>query len=544
MNNQKNQNFTDEINQSIKEESLNNIAKNLGYKYINLQNIPINRDFLLFLPEKTAKAIEGIIFHKLVKKINIAVLNPNNEKLKEYLNQMTDLGYKFDIYLITEESFQLALKLYEKEKILEQQDENTQLDLKKIKTYEQEISDLKELKDKLKKSDMKEALNLLMIGAYKSGASDIHIDPAIKTVQIKFRIDGVLHDILKIDYETYNKIKTQLKFNSKIKLNIKHIPQDGRFSFLVNNKNVDVRVSSLPSSYDETFVLRILDSTKGIINLDNLGFSNYNMQKLNLAISKSHGMLLVTGPTGSGKTTTLYAIIQKLKKPENKIITLEDPIEYNIDDITQSQVQEDAGYTFINGLKAIVRQDPDIIMVGEMRDKETASIGMQSALTGHIILSTLHTNSSIESISRLINMGIEPYIVAPSLNSILSQRLVRKLCDKCKQKLSINTLINFKKEIQVLNSKIKNLEIPKYIYEANEKGCPICSHTGYKGQTVVSEILIVDDTIKDMIFKKQSITDIKKYVYTQGFINIREDGLYKVLTGNTSIYEINRVATL
>jgi type IV pilus assembly protein PilB len=331
-----------------------------------------------------------------------------------------------------------------------------------------------------------------------------------------------------------------------MKVNIEDVPQDGRFVFHVKERKFHVRVSSIPTEYGESFVMRVLDTEKNIVDFPSLGFSGYNLRALEQAISRSAGMILLTGPTGSGKTTTLYSIVHKLNSPELKICTLEDPIEYRLPYLAQSQIDENAGYTFAKGLRALLRQDPDIIMVGEIRDRETGEIAMQAALTGHIVLSTLHTNSSVESISRLVNMGMKPFMIAPALNTVIAQRLVRRVCTQCsydaplsqKEQESMYALLEDMKKYHALET----AGLPPTVKAA--QGCDYCSHTGYKGQTALVEVFVIDEDIKEMIMNGAFAGDLLEKARRKGMITMMESGLLQVIAGETTLSEVYRVASL
>jgi type IV pilus assembly protein PilB len=332
---------------------------------------------------------------------------------------------------------------------------------------------------------------------------------------------------------------TRLKVVSELDIAERRIPQDGRFRMKFKHKTIDFRVSIMPAIYGENAVIRILDremitESLGELRLLQLGFSDYLIESLNYYITQPYGMFLVTGPTGSGKTTTLYASLNEIKKPEDKIITIEDPVEYQIDDITQIPVNEKKGLTFARGLRSILRHDPDKVMVGEIRDPETAQIAIQSALTGHLVFTTVHANNVFDVLGRFIHMGIDTYSFISALNCVVAQRLVRRLCTNCKQAFKPD-------EKYLLDNRVKNGSFKKNIFQANPNGCPECSGVGYSGRTVIGEILELTDEIKEMILDKKPLSEIKKQAMEQGMIPIRKNGLEKVKTGVTSFEELNRV---
>ena len=536
----------DRINQDFKEREVLQKSKDLGYGYINLTVTPINPDLLRVLSPEVAKSAQIMPFFKLGQKLRIAIVNPSNPETIKQIESLKNNGFALNINLTSEESLSSALKLYESEQYKVKKEIDTTLQEEKIKAYEQEIHQLADLKDRLKTMSSEEALYMINVGAYKTGASDIHYEPEEFSVRLRFRIDGLLHDIFEIEKAVFTNIANQLKYQCKMKINIANEPQDGRCSFTINEKKVDLRVSSLPTEYGETFVLRLLDSDRHVTDFEELGFWGKNLLHMEHLLKLRHGMILITGPTGSGKTTTLYTLLEKFNKPEAKIITLEDPIEYHLKGISQSQINEKRGYDFANGLRAILRQDPDIVMLGEIRDLETAETAAQAALTGHVLLSTLHTNSAIESLPRLINIGLPPFMVAPAIDTIIAQRLVRTFCPKCVEMRPIE--LSQKEEMQRTLDFIKStqpslqLEIPETLPYAT--GCEVCSHTGYKGRVSVVEVLEIDHEMRDLILNKASSTKMIESARRKGMLTMYEDGIYKVIKGITSIQEVHRVTAI
>jgi len=381
-------------------------------------------------------------------------------------------------------------------------------------------------------------LNNVIFTAVNKRASDIHIEAQAHTVNIKFRIDGILTQIMDpLDKVFHSPLVTRLKVVSELDIAERRVPQDGRFRMKFKNKTIDFRVSIMPAIYGENAVIRILDremitESIGELQLEQLGFSDYLMENLNYYIRQPYGMFLVTGPTGSGKTTTLYAALNEIRSPEDKIITIEDPVEYQIEDITQIPVNEKKGLTFARGLRSILRHDPDKIMVGEIRDPETAQIAIQSALTGHLVFTTVHANNVFDVLGRFIHMGIDTYSFISALNCVVAQRLVRCLCINCKEE--------FKADGKYLeDNRVKKETIKTPIYRA--VGCPECAEMGYTGRTVIGEVLEFSDEIKEMILDKKPLSEVKKLAMGQGMIPIRKNGLEKVIAGTTSFEELNRV---
>lgn len=379
-------------------------------------------------------------------------------------------------------------------------------------------------------------LNFLLDHAYKSRASDIHIDPLEKGMKIRFRIDGVLQEIYNFPKTFLPEIVSRIKILCGLRTDEHQATQDGRFTHSIQDKKIDVRVSIAPTYYGENAVLRLLADKMEDFDLKSLGFNDNSILKIEKSLKKSWGMILATGPTGSGKTTTLYTLIKMLNKKEVSIVTIEDPIEYNIEGITQIQVNPQTNLTFANGLRSILRQDPNIIMVGEIRDFETANLAVNTALTGHLFLSTLHTTDSVTAIVRLLDMKIEPFLIASTVNLVIAQRLVRKICDNCKTTYEISEA-----EKQSLSEIIPAsfLKDVKNFYRGN--GCQKCNFSGYLGRTSINEVLVIDETIRESILLRDPSNKIKHIAISQGMIPMLNDGFQKVLNGVTTIEEVLRV---
>jgi type IV pilus assembly protein PilB len=377
-------------------------------------------------------------------------------------------------------------------------------------------------------------VNSLIADAVNKGASDIHIEPFEKTLRVRFRIDGQLHEMMSPPYKMKGAVTSRLKIMAELDIAEKRIPQDGRIKIRIGSKQIDLRVSTLPTIFGEKVVMRILDKTNLEIDLTKLGFVPESLAKFLKAIESPYGMVLVTGPTGSGKTTTLYSALSRINLPHHNIMTAEDPVEYNLDGINQVNVHEEIGLTFSSALKAFLRQDPNIVMVGEIRDLETGSIAVKAALTGHLVLSTLHTNDAPSTINRMIDMGIEPFLVASSTNLIQAQRLMRRLCEKCKQPVEIHP--EALRELGIPNEK------PFQIF--NPGGCPKCSNTGYKGRLGAYEVMPISAEISEMILNRCSSTEIKEQAVKEGMLTLRSDAIVKLKLGITSIEEVLRETSI
>ncbi len=377
-------------------------------------------------------------------------------------------------------------------------------------------------------------VNLVIKEALRQRASDIHIEPQELGMRVRFRIDGILQDILTIPKESKNAVGVRIKLMANLDITNTQTPQDGRFKMKVGKQEVDFRVSMLPTTFGQKIVMRVLDKNNLSVGLSKLGFSKEAMTVLEASIYKPYGMILVTGPTGSGKSTTLYSLISKLNTPERNIITIEEPVEYLVDGLTQIEVKSDIGLNFATGLRAVLRQSPDVVMVGEIRDAETADIAIKASLTGQLVLSTLHTNSAAGAVTRLVDMGLEPFLVASSLVLVCAQRLCRRICDSCKKPMDINPDM-----LQKIQHRLKPGTV---LYEG--KGCERCRGTGYKGRVGVTEVLQIDDNIRDMLLKRKTSMDITRYAQkNQGMKLLFDDVVDKMIAGETTLTEVFRVAS-
>ncbi|MFA6376790.1 MAG: GspE/PulE family protein [Candidatus Paceibacterota bacterium] len=393
-----------------------------------------------------------------------------------------------------------------------------------------------------------QVIEIILAGAIALNTSDIHIEGQENDAKLRVRLDGVLQDVMALNRKPYDALLSRIKLLSEMKLNVSNKPQDGRFSILAGDESVEIRASVLPTEFGDSIVMRVLNP-KSLISLDQAGLRKDLYDEFIKQIERPNGMIIVTGPTGSGKTTTLYAFLKKIQNPEIKIITIEDPIEYHLQGISQTQVEPSKGYDFISGLRAIVRQDPDVILVGEIRDLETADIALQAALTGHLVFSTLHTNDAAGTIARLISLGSKPFNIGPALNMAIAQRLLRKVCNKCgamesptaEEMAEITTLIGqaapeLTKKGVFLPTIGPDLKIP------HAKGCANCNNTGYRGRVAIYEAFIMDDEIQNYVLGTPSIPGLKTMAQKKGMLTMYQDGLVKVLQGTTTIDEIKRVA--
>lgn len=532
-----------QVNREFQEKSTLKRAKDAGLPYIDIAKTPLNPDYLKTLEINEAKAARAIPFFKAGKKLRIAVEEPARKETADVLEKLKNEGFEVEVNLASSSGMDDAFKIYDNTQQYRKVEIIENVEQKAVKAYEKEIANMADLGKKLETMTAEEAINIMNVSAMKTNASDIHYEPAEGNVVVRFRIDGILHKVFETKPAIYAKMADQIKYQSKLRLNVVTVPQDGRYVFNYNDKKIAVRVASIPTPYGESFVCRFLPSDRKSVTFEDLGFSGLALTKLQNASKIVQGMILVTGPTGSGKSTTLYSILTQINKPENKIITLEDPVEYYMRGVIQSQIDEKNGYTFASGLRSILRQDPDVVMIGEIRDLDVAETASQAALTGHVVLSTLHTNSAIETIPRLVNMGLKRFMVAPSLNTIVAQRLVRKVCKSCSTMEGI--LESEKKEFQEVFENLKKihpgmeLELPSMIPKVH--GCEKCSNTGYAGRIVIAEVVTVDSEMKRLILDKASSVDLIAAARKEGIITMREDGFLKVKEGLTTLEEVHRV---
>lgn len=534
------------INRDFEERETAKRAGEMGMSYIDIAKVHINPDHLKVLKGIEAAEALALPFFKVGKKVRLAIVHPTNPGTQELIKKLKDEGYAINVNLASESGLRQALQAYKEIPTPSPIETENIIDEATVESYQKEIENLHSLREKIQSVTAEEALNFISVGALKTNASDIHYQPEAGNVTVRFRIDGVLQEALTLDQKTYSYLGNQLKYKAGMKLNITNVPQDGRYFFVVNERKIDVRVSAIPTEFGESFVCRLLDSENKTLSFEDLGFEGRNLAVLKKALKIPNGMVLVTGPTGSGKTTTLYALLNEMNQPESKIITLEDPIEYHLNGITQSQINEKRDYTFGTGLRAILRQDPDIIMIGEIRDHDTAETAAQAALTGHVLLSTLHTNSAIETVPRLMNIGLKPFMVAPSLSIVLAQRLVRKICPYCVQQKPLS-----KGEKKVLNAAIEQikqvapdmeLKLPATL--SHGEGCEQCSHTGYLGQLAIAEMFENTNEIKEKILDEASSSELFAAARADGMISMGEDGVIKVLSGVTTLAEVERVTDI
>lgn len=533
------------------EELVQLLSAKYSVGYIDLSITLINTDALRLIDEKTARENRVVSFSLVDKKVKVAARNPESDGVKSVVSKLTDDGYIVTLFICSTQSLEKAWGAYKdlsfayesKAGALEIASEEISAIIEKAKNLPTIVSIIENTLAMKKSYRVSRILETILAGAIALEASDVHIEPEEDYITLRYRLDGVLVKALNFDKDTFSLLLSRIKLLSGLKLNIKKDSQDGRFSIHVKDVDIEVRTSILPGAYNESIVMRVLNPKSIGVPLEDLGIPPKLLSLILKEIDKPNGMLLTTGPTGSGKTTTLYAFLKKVHNPTVKIITIEDPIEYHLQGIVQTQVN-DKGYTFLDGLRAALRQDPDIIMVGEIRDSETAAIAVNSALTGHLVFSTLHTNSAAGAFPRLIDLGVNSKIMSSGINIVLAQRLVRKLCDDCKKPIAFEG-VNKAEIDKVLETVFDKSEIPVMpanIFTAN--GCDKCNHTGYKGRIGIYEGMKLTPEVVSVIEMNPSSEEVEKAAAPQGILTLKQDGIMKVLNGTTSLDELERVISI
>jgi len=522
----------------ISEETLLSLlSKQLFMPELHLTKYKFDLNIINLIPERMARLYNLIPLSRIGDTLTVSMSDPLNVFALDDVKSLT--GCDIDIVISPEDEISKAIDAHyhleskDMQQILEEAT-LTHPDLEKedIKLVREEEIDLSSVIQESEKPPIVQLVDLMLTQALKKRSSDIHIEPEFDSLRIRYRIDGSLHDIFKIPKINQKAILARVKIISNLDITENRIPQDGRFKVKFEGKEVDFRVSSLPTTFGQKFVLRALDKANLSIGLDKLGFSQTPLAIFKEAIAKPFGMILVTGPTGSGKSTTLYSVLSQLNTPERNIITIEDPVEYQIEGITQIQVKPDIGLDFASGLRSLLRQSPDIIMIGEIRDSETADIAVKAALTGQLVFSTLHTNDAISSVTRLMDMGVEPFLVASSLIMLCAQRLARKICTKCR------------KPIEVPAAFLEEIGFKEKVTFYAAEGCKYCNNTGFYGRIAILEAIMIDDTMREMIIRKKSNDEIKNYaVEKAGMKTLRNNAFLKVKEELTTLDEALRITT-
>ncbi|MBI2048535.1 MAG: type II/IV secretion system protein [Parcubacteria group bacterium] len=547
---QKSTERVEQLRKREEEELAKALAGKYNVEYTDLTSKSIDTDALQLVPEKDAREAEVAAFRKIGKRLFVAMRAPERANSLQSVQNLERLGYQVRRFMVSSASLEhawdrygdLSLATETEAGVLTISNEAIQKMLSELKTTQDVSSHIGENVGSKDAHRISRVLEIIMAGALSLRASDVHLEPEEGLVRMRYRLDGVLSEILTFDHTTYALVSSRIKLLSGLKLNLKNIAQDGRFSIVVNQKEIEIRVSVLPGNYAETIVMRILDPSTIGLSLDNLGFDKYLMDIFLKEIERPNGMILNTGPTGSGKTTTLYAFLKAVHKPGVKIVTIEDPIEYHLPGVVQTQVSKT--YSFAQGLRSTLRQDPDIIMVGEIRDAEVASTAVHAALTGHLVFTTLHTNNAAGTFPRLIDMGIQPEILGSSVNVAMAQRLVRILCEHCREAVPITGRAK-----EIMDKLLKNVPHPDDMPENREtmwlpKGCPECGNMGYKKRIGIVEAIFMDEELEKVVRSTSSEREIWRSAERQQIRRMSQDGMVKVLRGITSFDEVERTVNL
>lgn len=531
-----------ELELQAKEKETAMKGASLGVSHINLKGFPIVPEALVLIPQEQAKELKMIAFLLSGEELRVGAMNPADPAVKEVAFQAGErAGAKVGMYIISQNSFDHAYRLYDTLPKIRKIVKGVEISEGDLKKYDAEMDTFKDLDKLIQKVPITETVALIMAAALKGGSSDIHIEAEEKDVVVRLRIDGVLNDAARIKPELWPRLIGRIKLFSALKINVTNIPQDGRFVIFINKEKIDVRVSTIPTAYGESVVMRLLKPSSIGLGFDGLGIRGRAWDQLKEQITRPNGMIITTGPTGSGKTTTLYAILKKLNDAETKIITLEDPVEYKLEGINQSPIDHSKDYTFAKGLRAILRQDPDVVMVGEIRDLETAETAIQAALTGHLMISTIHTNSAAGAIPRFLSMGVKPFLLAPALNAVIGQRLIRRIHEDCKveDKIPDDKMKKVKEIMSTLSPAsgytvdLNNLKFFK------GKGCAKCGDIGLKGRVGIYEVFTMNADIEKMILTGNvSEYDMLDIALKSGMVTMAQDGILKALDGMTTVDEV------
>ena len=540
----------DKIKREEEEIRAHHEADKLGFAYLDLVHVPVTIEALALLEEKASRTGRLAILQRRGSELEIAVRDPSQQKTKEMLEGLKQKGYKLNLFIASQSGLEHVWDNYKRHvKKKASLKEILRVEKKEFDTFEKEIGDIQSLREKITNISTIKLVSTVVVGAIKSRASDIHLEPGKDDVRLRYRIDGVLQDIALFKTTSYEALLSRFKILSGLKLNVRDINQRGGFTIqIVSGKeigdSINVRTSIIPGSNGETIVIRLLEARIEDLSLDKLGMHEGIRERLKAELGRPNGMILSTGPTGSGKTTSMYTALQFLKSPKTKIITIEDPVEYHIPGIVQSQVDVRKGYTYPVSLRGILSQDPDVILVGEIRDSETAVTAVQASLTGHLVLATLHTNDAAGTIERLAELGVDRQTMPASLNAVIGQRLVRRLCEHCKEeydppKADKDAML----EALSLISPKSGVDVPREINKLfKAKGCDKCFGLGYKGRIGVFELFTVNDTIEKLILERATTYDIRTAAMQEGMVTMLQDGLMRVITGDTSLDEVQRVA--
>jgi type IV pilus assembly protein PilB len=500
------------------------LAQQIGMKFVDLGEFPVDGAALASVPQSVCRRYNALPIGFEDGKLLVAMSDPANVFAIDDLRSIT--GVEVKPVVATKSDVTAAINRYHRA--------DSDLDDLTMELDQEESEDISGLREVVEDAPIVKFVNLLITQAINDRASDIHLEPSERDLRVRFRIDGVLHEIMRSPKNIQSGVISRLKIMADINIAERRVPQDGRLSVTVTGKKIDLRVATLPTVWGEKVVMRVLDNSTAMLRLSDLGFSDRNYERYAKSFTKPYGMIMVTGPTGSGKSTTLYATLNIVSRPEINVITVEDPVEYRISGINQVQTNVKAGLTFATALRSILRSDPDVVLIGEVRDHETAQIAVEAALTGHLVLTSLHTNDAPSAVTRLVEMGIEPFLVGSALDAVLAQRLARRLCEKCKEA--------YTPDAEVLKS-------ARFPWEEGEPlptlfrpvGCSACAKTGYRGRVALHEVMLVSEEIERMAVERATAVDIERVAVEQGMMSLRLDGMDKVVNGVTALEEILRV---
>lgn len=538
----------EELRREAEERDAERRATKSGYPYADLRATPINIEALALIPEEKSRSARAaaIELNEQKKEAAVTAYDPMASAAQEVVAALQSIGYTSVLYTVSLSSLNHVWSFYKFAPAKEKQITGAvEIAETRIIGLRERLASLAAARDALQRVNSSDAytselLEIVLAAALANRASDIHFEPGEKAVRVRFRIDGLLHDIFTdLRVNVYGYLLSWIKLLSGLRINVRNEPQDGRFSVKLPDKEVELRVAVAPAEFGEVVVMRLLDPDAINLALSNLGLRDDDLKIVELELGRPNGMVLNTGPTGSGKTTTLYAFLKHKKTPEIKIITIEDPIEYRLEGIEQTQVDDEGGYTFANGLRSLMRQDPDVILVGEIRDKETAEIGIQSALTGHLVFSTVHANEAAGAIPRLLDLGVRPSSIGPAVNLVIGQRLVRRLCDACK--IPADTDVALQSKIKKFLSRLpERVNKDAFTTPARylPKGCEKCNQFGYKGRVAIFELFRVDAKVEELINKDTSEARMQEYARESGMVSMQDDGILKVVSGATTFDEV------
>lgn len=530
------------LHRQAEEARTKDLAEKLNLPYLDFLDVSLNPEGLSVIPEAQAKETNLIVIDIRGKELDVVFCDPEDKITQKTLEDLQKQGFNYHPFLVSKSTLKQVLKKYQQLFFTEERAggemEVSQQTLNRFQTEIKGVEDLRKKIDEIPATQTSSLLELMIGSALKLAASDIHIEPKENNALLKYRLDGLLYEITAFPYKSYHLILSRLKMLSGMKLNVRDTGQDGRFSIKLEKTTIEVRSSVIPGNYGESIVMRLLDPETIRLDMEEMGFREDALALIEKEIRRPNGLIITTGPTGSGKTTTLYAFVRKVAKPEVKVITLEDPIEYHLSGITQTQVEPEAGYDFASGLRSILRQDPDILLVGEIRDADTAKTAVDCSLTGHLVFSTLHTNDAAGAVPRFIDLGADARALSSSLKLMMAQRLIRRLCKKCKR-----PYIPPPEALNKLRTALEGIQHPDIekatFYQAT--GCDACSGLGYKGRIGVLELIPVDNEIEKLIARSPSHADVLELAKKKGMITMYQDALLKVLNGITTIEEVERV---